>query len=150
MRITFKGDYALKAILDLSFTFGNPQTIDSIAKRQDIPVKFLEQILLTLKKGGFVVSSRGRIGGYALSRPPQKITLGEIISYIDGPVEPISCTLKKGGTKCSYSAKCAFYDIFCEIGDYISSVVNMITFEDLKERQLRKETNKGKYLDYNI
>ena len=92
MKITYKGDYALKAVLDLAVYYGNEAvTINDIAKRIDAPVKFLEQVLLDLKKGGFVESRRGKIGGYLLSKAPGKITVGEVIRFIDGPIEPISC-----------------------------------------------------------
>ena len=65
MRITYKGDYALKTILDLSLHYGNrAMTIHDLARRADIPLKFLEQILLDLKRGGFVQSRRGKVGGY--------------------------------------------------------------------------------------
>ncbi|MDD5450014.1 MAG: Rrf2 family transcriptional regulator, partial [Candidatus Omnitrophica bacterium] len=92
MRITYKGDYALKAILDLSVNYGKGViTIHDLAKRADVPIKFLEQVLLDLKRGGFVESRRGKSGGYLLSKPPANITAGDIIRFIDGPIEPIAC-----------------------------------------------------------
>jgi Rrf2 family protein len=145
MKITFKGDYALKALLDLSIHYGKPQSIDDIAKRQDIPAKFLEQIMLTLKKGGFVKSVRGKKGGYLLSRDPKNITMGQAIRYIEGPVEPIACVANK--ETCSYSARCALRDVFSDIGSSISEKVDSITFADLRDRQKKKE---GKYAEYYI
>ena len=74
MKLTYKGDYALKAVLYLAERYGNgPVTIHEISKHLDIPIKFLEQILLDLKRGGFVDSRRGKIGGYILSKPPSEI-----------------------------------------------------------------------------
>ena len=70
MKITYKGDYALKAILDLALNYGRLVTIHELAARADMPLKFLEQVLLDLKKGGFVESRRGKVGGYLLAKPP--------------------------------------------------------------------------------
>lgn len=145
MKITFKGDYALKALLDLSTHYGRPQSIEEIAKRQDIPAKFLEQILLWLKKGGFVKSVRGKKGGYLLSREPKSISMGEALRYIEGPVEPIACVKHK--ETCSYSARCALRDVFSDIGKAISEKVDSITFADLRDRQAKKE---AKYAEYYI
>lgn len=150
MKITFKGDYALKAVLDLSAGYGAPRRIEEIARRQDIPVKFLEQILLSLKKGGFVRSRRGPSGGYELARSPEKITLGQVIRYVEGPVEPISCVLKKGGTRCNFADRCVLHDVFDEIGVYLAKKVDSLNFAELRDRQKRKEIQRNKILDYSI
>lgn len=147
MKITFKGDYALKALLDLSSHFGKAQAIEEIAKRQDIPAKFLEQILLWLKKGGFVKSIRGKKGGYLLAREPKNITMGQALRYIEGPVEPIACVCEKGAATCSYSSKCALRDVFNEIGKWTAAKVDSVTFADLRDRQKKKE---AKYNEYYI
>ena len=143
MKITFKGDYALKALLDLSSHYGKPQPIEDVAKRQDIPAKFLEQILLWLKKGGFVKSVRGKKGGYLLSRDPKDITMGQAIRYVEGPVEPIACINHK--ETCSYSSRCALRDVFSDIGKYAAAKVDSITFADLKDKQAKKETKFAEY-----
>ena len=96
MKITYKGDYSLKTMLDLSMHYNKGVLpIQELAKKGDIPNKFLEQILLTLKKGGFVESKRGIDGGYFLARPPETITVGEVVRFIEGPIEPIACAGKK-------------------------------------------------------
>ena len=134
MRITYKGDYALKTILDLSMHYGNhPMTIHELAKRADIPIKFLEQILLDLKRGGFVQSRRGKIGGYLLSKHPSQIKLGEVIKFIDGPIEPIACVDKKYHG-CNDIYKCIFRNIWEEIAKTTSKVIDNITFEDLAKK----------------
>jgi Rrf2 family protein len=134
MRITYKGDYALKTILDLSLHYGNsPVTIHDLAKRADMPIKFLEQILLDLKRGGFVESRRGKIGGYLLARPPSRIKLGEVIRFIDGPIEPIACVDKKY-KGCNDISGCVFRDIWHKITESTSSIINNITFEDLAKK----------------
>ncbi len=131
MRITYKGDYALKTILDLALHYGNsPVTIHDLAGRADIPPKFLEQILLDLKRGAFVESRRGKVGGYLLARPPSQIKLGEIIRFIEGPTEPIACT-EKDYSGCRDKYKCVFRGVWQEIARATSKIIDNITFEDL-------------------
>ena len=134
MRITYKGDYALKTILDLALTYGNsPVAIHDLAKRADIPIKFLEQILLDLKRGGFVESRRGKIGGYLLAKAPSKIRLGDVIRFIDGPIEPIAC-IEKGYSGCSDIYKCVFKGLWQDVAKATSYIVDDVTFEDLVNR----------------
>ncbi|RKY32073.1 MAG: Rrf2 family transcriptional regulator [Candidatus Omnitrophota bacterium] len=134
MKITYKGDYALKTILDLSLHFGEgPITINDLARRADIPIKFLEQILLDLKSAGFVESRRGKIGGYLLSRAPSEIKLGEVVRFIDGPIEPIAC-VDKSYKGCKDLSTCVFRNIWSKIRDSTSATIDSITFEDLARR----------------
>ena len=131
MRITYKGDYALKTILDLALHYGNsPVSIPELAKRADIPIKFLEQILLDLKRGGFVESRRGNEGGYLLSKSPANIKLGEIIRFIDGPIEPVAC-VNHSYEGCSDISKCIFRDIWERVSNATADIIDNITFEEL-------------------
>ncbi|MDD5108617.1 MAG: Rrf2 family transcriptional regulator [Candidatus Omnitrophica bacterium] len=131
MRITYKGDYALKALLDLAIHYEHGlSTIHDIAKRINAPVKFLEQVLLELKNGGYVESRRGKVGGYLLAKAPGQITLGEIVRFIDGPIEPIAC-VEKNYTGCADVYKCVFREIWSDVGIAISEIVDNITFEKL-------------------
>lgn len=134
MHITYKGDYALKAVLDLALHYdGGVSTIHEIARRTDAPVKFLEQVLLDLKRGGFVESRRGKVGGYLLARPPEKIKLGEVVRFIDGPVEPIACLGPKYlGCKDTY--RCVFREIWQDVGRATSKIIDNLAFEDLAKR----------------
>ena len=134
MRITYKGDYALKALLDLAVHHElGVSTINDIAKRIDAPVKFLEQVLLELKNGGFVESRRGKVGGYLLVKAPNQITLGEVVRFIDGPTEPIAC-VEKGYAGCTDIYKCVFRKIWLDVGKSASEIVDNITFEELVNR----------------
>jgi Rrf2 family protein len=131
MKITYKGDYALKAMLDLALHYNNGLvTIPVLAVRADIPIKFLEQVLLDLKRGGFVESRRGKIGGYLLAKAPSQIKIGEVIRFIDGPVEPIACA-ERNYTGCRDIHKCIFKKIWQEVSKATSDVIDKITFEDL-------------------
>jgi Rrf2 family protein len=141
MRITYKGDYALKTLLDLALNYDKKlSTTSDIAGRIDAPVKFLEQILLDLKKGGFIESRRGNVGGYLLARPPGKITLGEVVRFIDGPIEPIAC-VEKGYSNCADIDRCIFKDIWNKVFRATADIIDSITFQDLVERvNLRQKT----------
>jgi len=141
MRITYKGDYALKAVLDLALHYKKGVvTIHDLAKHIDAPVKFLEQVLLDLKRGEFVESIRGKNGGYLLARPPAEIKLGEVMRYIDGPVEPIAC-LEKDYSSCDDIFRCVFRKVWQEINKATKDIIDNITFNDLAEQVMaQKET----------
>jgi Rrf2 family protein len=101
-----------------------------LAEHIDAPIKFLEQVLLDLKKGGFVESRRGNIGGYLLSKAPGKITVGEVIRFIDGPIEPISCA-KQRYSNCGDIHKCVFRKVWQDVTKATSDIIDNITFEAL-------------------
>lgn len=144
MHLTYKGDYALKTLLDLALHYGNsPVTIHDLAMRADIPIKFLEQILLDLKRGEFVESRRGAVGGYLLAKEPAYIKLGDVIRFMEGPIEPIACVDKKYHG-CGDISKCVFRDIWQEVGSAISDIIDAVTFEDLVNK-VRKEKKSVSY-----
>lgn len=131
MKITYRGDYALKAVLDLALHYGKELvTIHDMAKRIDAPVKFLEQVLLELKRGGFIESRRGKVGGFLLSKPPNRITVGDVIRFVDGSIEPIAC-VKERYTSCKDVYKCVFRKIWQDVYEATSDIVDGITFDDL-------------------
>lgn len=136
MQITYKGDYALKTILYLSIHYEKDVvTIHEIAQKLDIPIKFLEQVLLELKRGGFVESKRGIKGGYYLLKHPSDIKIGDVVRFIDGPIEPIACAnTKKKYKGCADIYSCVFRDIWVKVADSISEIVDNITFDDFRNK----------------
>ncbi len=148
MKITYKGDYALKAILDLALHYSRKiVTIHELAKRADVPVKFLEQVLLDLKRGGFVDSKRGIKGGYFLAKPPAEIKVGDVVRFIDGPIEPIDCAgLKNNYKGCADIYKCAFRNIWLKVTKATSDIVDKVTFEDI----IKDIKNKHQAVNYQI
>jgi Rrf2 family protein len=117
--ISVKGEYALQAIFDLSLQRpGEPVKIAEIARRQQIPQKFLELILAGLKQGGFVESRRGAEGGYLLSRPPQTITVGEVLRYVENR------KLKQRG-------ETPFQDLWKQVDASIAQVTDRTSFAEL-------------------
>lgn len=150
MKISYKGDYALKALLQLALNYNKGVvSINELARRGDIPYKFLEQVLLILKKGGFVDSKRGVSGGYYLAKAPGAITLGEAIRFIEGPVEPLICAAKKKYDNCKDFDSCVLRDIWSQIYMATSIVIDSITFAELARRVNAKEKQNRSYV-YNI
>ncbi len=135
MRITYRGDYALKAVFQLAVRCRNDgdcvMSISEIAKKGDMPTKFLEQILLALRKGGFVKSKRGIKGGFCLARPARDITVGQVIRFVDGPIEPIACIEHDHYKGCRDIKCCIFRDVWKDLHEAVSGVVDTLTFEDL-------------------
>ena len=139
MKITYKGDYALKALLDLALHYDQGvSTINDVAKRIDEPVKFLEKVLLELKKGGFVESKRGNVGGYQLAKNPADITLGQVIRHIDGAIEPIAC-VEKGYSNCIDLRKCVFKNIWRKVAQATSDIIDHVNFADLVTQITHKQ-----------
>ncbi|MBN1115030.1 MAG: Rrf2 family transcriptional regulator [Oligoflexia bacterium] len=141
MKITFKGDYALKAILHLSLNYNRKLlTGNDLAKLIDAPSKFLEQILVDLKKGGFIESRRGNAGGYLLSKDPSLITLGEVLRHIEGPTEPISC-IKDDYTNCVHIDSCVFRPVWQRVDKAASDIIDNITFAGLAKQAVKGGLN---------
>jgi Rrf2 family protein len=131
MKITYKSDYALKAILELALSYGRGVTsIRNLAKGLDIPLKFLEQVFLDLKRGGFVKSRRGRMGGYFLAKSPSRIKLGEVIRFIEGPLGPIAC-LEREYKDCDDLYGCVFRKIWHQVAEATSAIIDKVSFRDL-------------------
>jgi Rrf2 family transcriptional regulator, cysteine metabolism repressor len=151
MRISYKGDYALKAILELSlrYGYGEAVSINEIASSGDMPEKFLEQILLVLKNGGFVKSKRGVKGGFFLARPPKDITVGDVIRFIEGPTGPISC-VEEGYKGCKDLKNCIFRGVWKEVGQAISLVIDTLTFEELAFRYRERSAGERPVYEYSI
>ena len=140
--ISQKAKYALRALLVLCKA--PPESslmIGEISKTQAIPKKFLEQILLELKRHGIVSSRRGRLGGYVLLRPADKLTFGEVLRLIDGPIAPLPCLSKiayRRCVDCQDEATCEIRHVFAGVVNAQREVLDHTTFADAirKERVL--------------
>lgn len=132
MRISTKGRYALRLMLDLAIqNEGNPVSIKDIAKRQEISEKYLEQIISSLNKAGYVKSVRGAQGGYLLKREPKDYTVGMILRVTEGSLAPVECA--EEGSDCSRLPKCATGMLWKKINDAVNDVVDNVTLADLME-----------------
>jgi Rrf2 family protein len=132
MNISVKGEYALQAIFDLaSQRPGEPVKIADIARRQHIPQKFLELILSGLKQAGFVESRRGAEGGYLMARPPESITVGEVLRFIEGPAP--------GKGRLRRKAETPFTAMWQDVDRAVSDIVDHTTFADLLRSWTEKQ-----------
>ena len=150
--LSSRARYATRAILDLSLRDASKTTlIQDIADRQNIPLKFLQQILVSLKSSGFVQSRKGPGGGYVLARPPEKIMLGDVIRAMDGMLAPISCVSQAAHSECGCPVPetCALRTKFKEVRDAMASLLDHTSFAELAEAQ-RKAEGLPPLLDYVI
>ncbi|MEI3199839.1 MAG: Rrf2 family transcriptional regulator [Lachnospiraceae bacterium] len=141
MKISTKGRYALRLMLDLAMdTSGEPVRIKDVAERQEISVKYLEQIVSILAKAGYVRSIRGPQGGYRLSREPEDYTVGMILRLTEGSLTPVECAEAEPGA-CSREDTCVTRKLWKELDEAIRSVVDKYTLEDLVQWQHGMDDN---------
>lgn len=135
MKISTKGRYALRLMLDLALNnTGEYITIKSIAGRQGVSDKYLEQIISHLNRAGYVKSVRGAQGGYKLAKEPSEYTVGMILRLTEGSLAPVDC-LEDKYDECKREAGCVTREVWVELYDAICSVVDRITLQDLVEKQ---------------
>lgn len=138
MKISSKGRYATRAMLDLALHYGEkPIMARDIARRQEFSSRYLEHLLISLKVAGLVRSARGTRGGFVLARAPSQIRLSEIIRAVEGPIAPVACVDYPDSY--SRAASCAARDVWVEVKRAVDNVLDSITLQELAERQLRKE-----------
>ena len=136
MKVSTRGDYAARALLSLALhaeTEG-PTSVRDIAERTALPQPYLEQILLALKGAGLVRSKRGVGGGYVLARPPAEITLGEIVSAVDGPIALGDFGLPHENGACDHEGQCVLLDVWAGVGAYMRHHLDSFTLADCVDR----------------
>ncbi|MEK7338760.1 MAG: Rrf2 family transcriptional regulator [candidate division NC10 bacterium] len=140
MRISAKGDYATRAMQELAMNYNRgPLPIEAIAERRHIPVRYLEQLLLILKRAGFLESKRGVKGGYYLAKPPNQVTVGEIIRLMDGSPAPIFCVdPTTNHEKCPVETICGFQSVWDEVHQVVANIIDKTTLEDICHRAMLK------------
>lgn len=128
MRISARCDYACKALLELALHWPNkePLQIHTISERQDIPIRYLVQILIQLKRMGLANSVRGKDGGYALAKSPNKISLGEVMCQVGGPLLPAANSAMK--------RESVFAAIWEEVEGAMSKILYKVSFEDISKK----------------
>jgi Rrf2 family protein len=138
MKISTKGRYALRLMLDLAYNnTGSPISLKDIARRQQISEKYLEQIIAILTKAGFVRSVRGARGGYMLKKSSGDYTVGMILRLTDGNLAPVDC-VDAAHADCSRRADCVTIRIWEQMNDAINRVVDRITLEEMVGWQKEK------------
>jgi len=156
MKITYEGDYTIKVIFELSLHYGEKAPggdgpfyikVKDIARRQNIPFKYLQQIILKLKSAGYVKTKSGNDGGVILARAPERITLGDIVRLSEGTTAPITCVSDEPAarTKCEDEAGCPFRKIWVDVKNSINRIVDGVTFGDIVKKHRNSLALKGNY-----
>jgi len=147
MRLSTKGRYGARAMLDLALNFGKePILLRDIATRQEVSEKYLEHSMSSLRNAGLVRSIRGARGGYILAKPPSEIRLSEIMEVLEGSMAPVECV--DDSEVCHRADLCVTLDIWEKMKEAIDNILESTTLEDLAERYKDKESSNA--IIYNI
>jgi Rrf2 family protein len=134
MKVSMKGDYGVRALVELAHRYGEgPVQSAAIASRQSIPEPYLDQLLTTLRRAGFIRSVRGPQGGHALIRDPQDLKLSEVIIALEGSLAPIACLDDPEG--CRTTPSCSLRPVWQEVEAATVRVLESITIADVAERE---------------
>ena len=146
--VSQKCQYALRALFELALRYPSQSvtTVSEIAQAQNIPLRFLEQILSKIKTGGYIESRRGKQGGYVMAVAPSSISVGEIIRLMEGPEEVIDCLKKPEDTHCKVTKTCVFRDLWQSARSAMADIFDTTTFQDLVEKHKKYENQ----IDYFI
>jgi Rrf2 family protein len=153
MKLSLRGEYALRALLVLGLKYDQSVVpIKLISEQQNIPKRFLEQILNDLKTAGIVQSRRGIAGGYRLARPPEEITLATVVRHIEGAMAPVSCVSEKFYEKCTCpdEPRCAIRSVMKEIRQAIVNIAERVTIAELCERSRKLRQDPLNSIDFSI
>jgi Rrf2 family protein len=138
MRISTKIRYGTRAMLELASHYGEgPIELKEIARKEDISLKYLEQVINPLRAAGLVKTIRGSKGGYSLAKPPSEICLYDVIETLEGPLNLIECL--RDPKACQKVPSCVTRDIWREVSDSISKIFYSVTLEDMVNRKREKE-----------
>lgn len=146
MRVSSKGDYGIRALVELAHRYGETKPIQSgdIAARQKIPESYLEQLLTTLRRAGFIRSVRGPQGGHALIRDPHEIRVSEVVEALEGPIVSVDCL--DDTSACSKSGGCAQRDMWADVRSAVLTVLDNVTVADLAERDRAIQPTGARYI----
>jgi len=143
VKLSKRGEYALRALIDfgLAQAMGKPLLqVNELASKEDLPLKFLEQILMQLKAAGYLESRRGKHGGYLLARRPEDIQIGQVVRLIDGPLAPIRCVSQVAYERCTCPDEehCGLRMVMLDVRNAISNILDRFSLADVVEVTLRK------------
>ncbi|HEX3730126.1 MAG TPA: Rrf2 family transcriptional regulator [Opitutaceae bacterium] len=148
MKVSKRGEYALRSLINLGFAAEAGRDLvqaSELAESEQLPVKFLEQILQALKEAGYVKSARGKFGGYRLAKPAAQIKIGQIVRLIDGPLAPICCVSQTAYEKCTCpdEAHCGLRMLMLDVRNAIAGILDRYSLADVVEVSLRKMRRDG-------
>jgi Rrf2 family protein len=152
--ISKKTKYALKALIHLVREYDRgPILIADLARDERIPKKFLELILLTLKNNGVLQSRKGKGGGYYLGKPPQEISMGNVIRILEGPLAPVPCVSETAYARCQECADertCGIRQVMKDVRDAMAGILDGTSLADLLEREEKAAKKEKGILDFSI
>ncbi len=143
MKLSKRGEYALRSLISLGIAAEVGRSlvqVSELADNEQMPVKFLEQIMQALKDEGFIVSVRGKFGGYRLGKPARDITIGQVVRVIDGPLAPIGCVSQTAYAPCTCpdETHCGLRMLMLDVRNAIANILDRYTLADVVEITLRK------------
>lgn len=144
-----KGEYGVRLMVQLARHFGSgPASLAGIAAEEDLPRAYLEQLVVNLRASGLVVSTRGAHGGYELARPPETITMSEVLRALEGPIAPMICASDdpEHATTCDRSSRCTVNVLWVRVRDAVAGALDSMTLADLAPQRpiaLDQPTDQG-------
>ena len=155
MKLSKRGEYALRSLINLGIAakVGRPLLrVTELAKAEDLPVKFLEQVMQQLREAGHLESVRGKHGGYRLAKPAAQIHVGEIVRLIDGPLAPIGCVSQTAYEPCNFPDPdhCGLRMLMLDVRNAIAAILDRYTLADVVEVTTRKMLTSGRPLPFSM
>jgi len=132
MQLSSKGEYGLRALFDLALHYGQgPVQSSDVARRQEIPELYLNQLLIILRKAGLVTSKRGPQGGYSLAHHPAQISLAEALLALEGSTAPAACVDERAAYECRFAERCALRQVWQRVKQAVDAILENTSLEDL-------------------
>src|SRR5258708_664405 len=155
MKLSKRGEYALRSLINLGIAAKVKRPlvrVSELAKAEDLPVKFLEQVMQQLREAGYVESERGKHGGYRLARPASEIHIGKIVRLIDGPLAPIGCVSQTAYEPCNCpdQENCGLPMLMLDVRNRIAAILDRYTMADVVEVTTRKMVRDGVALPFSV
>jgi len=153
MKLSKRGEYALRSMINLGIAAKVGRRIvrvTELAKAEELPIKFLEQVMQQLREAGYVASERGKHGGYRLAKPAAKIMIGQIVRLIDGPLAPIGCVSQTAYEPCNCpdEAHCGLRMLMLDVRNAIAAILDRYSLADVVEVTTRKLISSGRPLPF--
>ena len=144
MKVSTKGDYGVRALVELAHRYGQgPVQSAAIASRQEIPETYLDQLLTTLRRAGFIRSVRGPQGGHSLIDEPHKVRMSDVMVALEGTLAPSACV--DDPDACKKEGGCVQREVWERVRDATQEILDSVTIADLAEKERENSHNGGRY-----
>jgi Rrf2 family protein len=144
MKVSTKGDYGVRALVELAHHYGQgPLQSAEIAARQSIPEPYLDQLLANLRRSGFIRSVRGPAGGHALLRDPKELKLSDVMLALEGSLASMACV--DDPDACTKNGSCVQRDVWTEVRDVTQQILDGVSIADLADKEREYSHNGGRY-----